>query len=501
VSRAADGKVMFGEYLPDLPPTDCPGLTEALNVLPLRKFYAPYAPLLGAGDALSERPRGGIAAVDNSGNAFFYVGTETTLQARSSLTWADKSGATYTSGADDYWRFVQFDDRIIGTNYADDPQAIDVGDAGDFADLALTGTAPKARQIGIIGRHVLLGDTNDGTNGAVPYRLQWCRIDDPTEWPTPGTSDALLKQAGEQLMPSALGAVTGIVGNDQFGLVFQKSGISRLRYVGGDLVFEVDTYEKTHGAAYPNAIVPFGDGAFFIAADGFYYTDGATVTPIGEGKFDQHFVDSVDNQYRHRVYGAVDRLRKLIYWAYPGDSNIDGRPNRLVIFNYREGRMTRAEDQVECLVSGLTSGTTLEDIDDFFDSIDDVTPPLDSSFWQGGNDLLLGFDAANLLASFSGEPGTAVLDGQEVELNPGLYTYFDGIKALVNRADAITVALGTRDDLADDVTYSADVAPTARTGFSDFRVEARYARCRVKVAGNFQSAMGVLYQARAMGAA
>jgi hypothetical protein len=54
VSRAADGKVMFGEYLPDLPVTDNPGLTEALNVLPVDKFYRAYHPIAGAGTALAD---------------------------------------------------------------------------------------------------------------------------------------------------------------------------------------------------------------------------------------------------------------------------------------------------------------------------------------------------------------------------------------------------------------------------------------------------------------
>ncbi len=501
MSKAASGKILFGEFLPDLPATENPGLTEALNAVPVDKFYAAYKPMLGIGTSLSERPRGGIAALDTSGNAFLYVGTATTLQQRSSTAWTDKTSSPYTTGTAGYWRFVQFDQFVIGTNYDDVPQALVVGAGSDFVDLALTGTAPQARQLGIVGRHLVVGDTIDGTNGTVPYRLAWPRIDDPTEWPVPNSADARAKQSGEQFMPSAFGAITGIVGNDQFGIVFQKSGISRMTYVGGDLVYQFDVIDSTRGAAYPNAIVQVGNLAYFIAADGFFVTDGVTVTPVGASKFDRLFLDDVDTGFKERVYGAIDRVRNLAYWVYPGSGSSAGLPNKVLIYNYRENRVTRAEDEIECLITGLTTATSLEDLDSLFGSIDDITPPLDSPYWQGGNEVLQGFDSTYKLGTFVGSPGVATLDGQEAELNPGLMTYVSGVKPIVQSQSAVTVSLGTRNSFADAVTYGPDVPLTARTGFADFRTEARYVRARVKVTGDFPAAQGNFYQAQAGGAA
>jgi hypothetical protein len=501
MSRAADGKVMFGEYLPDLPVTDNPGLTEALNVLPVDKFYRAYHPISGAGTALASRPRGAIAAKDSSGNAYLYAGTATNLYQRSGSGWTDKSPAPYTTATDDYWRFVQFDTQIVGTNYADVPQAIVVGSGSNFGALATVGTAPKARQIGIVGRHLVLGDTIDGVNGTVPHRIQWSRIDVPTEWPVPNSADARAKQSGEQFMPSALGPVTGIAGNDQFGIVLQRSGVSRMTYVGGDLVYQFDVIDPTIGAVCPNGIVQIGNLVYFIASDGFYVTDGVTVKPVGASRFDRTFVEKFDSSYKNRVYGALDSQLKLIYWAYPATGNSAGAPNEILIYNYSEDRITHAQDNADSLVTGLTTAVSLEDLDALFASIDDVTPPLDSPFWQGGNELMLGFTSDFKLGTFSGTPGTATIDGQETEPNLGLMTYVDGIKPLVQSTSSVTVALGYRNSLADTVTYSSDVMPTPRTGFADSRIEARYFRTRVKITGDFPAAQGVLYQAKAMGAA
>ncbi len=501
MSRAATGKVLFGPFLPDLPVTNNPGVIEAKNVLPVDMFYRAYMPMNGSGTVLSARPRGGISALDTAGNASLYVGTLAGLWVRDGSGWDDRSGATYTTATNDYWRFAQFEELVIGTNYADVPQAIEAGDSADFDDLALTGTAPFARQIGVVGQHVVMGDTNDGVNGVVPYRIQWCRIGDPTEWPIPATADALAKQAGEQFLPSSRGAVRGIFGNDQFGIVLQKTGITRMTYVGGDLVYQFDEYESTRGAEYPNASVQVGDSVYFIAADGFYATNGVSVVPIGAGKFDQFFLASVNTGYKDRVYGGLDKQRNLIYWIYPVAGSVAGRPNRVIAYNYREDRISWAEDQAECLIAGLTSGTTLDALDAMFPSIEDVTPSLDDPIWQGGNALLLGFNSTYQLGSFTGEPGEATIETPEVELNPGLNTDITGIKPIVQGNSAVTVALGTRNTEADSVSYTPEVSPTSRTGVADFRRCARLNRSRVKITGDFPAAQGVYFQGQAGGAA
>lgn len=494
---------MFGKWLPDLPSYNNPGLTEAKNVIPADATYKPYLPVLGTGTALAARPRGGASALDSSGNAFFYTGTETDLYVRAGTGWTDKSTAvTYTTAATGYWRFAQFDDLIIATNYADLPQRLAVGAGGNFANLHVTGTAPKARQIGVVGRFVVLGDTDEAVNGAVPSRLQWPAIDDPTNWQTPGSAGALAVQAGEQFLNAAYGAVTSIVGFDQYGIILQRMGVTRMRYVGGNIVWQFDVIDAQRGAAFPNATVQVGNTVYFASGDGFYATDGVSVMPIGELQVDNFFGDTIDSGFRERMYGAVDFANKCIQWTYPSSTSTAGRPNRVLIYNYEEKRWTRAEDECEVLVSGLTSAVSIDDLDALFGSIDIVTPSLDSSLWAGGNNTVLVFDSTYKLGSFSGLVGTAVLDGQEVELNPGLYTLIQGIKPLVTgESAALTVALGTRNSLQSSVSYSTPVAPTASTGFHDFLIEARYARARINIEGSFENAPGLLYQAVPAGAA
>lgn len=490
-----DGAVEFGEWLPDRSALGNPGLLEARNVIPVDGDYKPYRPLSAFTNALGLRPRGAIATLDASGNTFAYVGTATKLYAQDGVTWDDHSGAvTFTTSSEGYWRFTQFEDLVIATNYTDVPQCLPAGDAGDFEDLATSGDAPNARQIGVIGRFLFLGDTEDGVNGIVPHRVAWSAIDDVRTWEIPNTAAAQTVQSGEQFMNAAYGAVTGIFGGDQRGIVFQRGAITRLTYVGGNVVFQFDTIDATRGARYPNACVQDGDLVYFIGADGFYVTDGVSVQAIGDGKFDKHFADTVDTTAPHRVYGALDKVRGLIYWIYPGPANNAGRPNRVLVYNVSEKRAARALDDIEMVFSGLTSGISLENLDAYSGSIDALQPSLDSPFWQGGNDAILGFDATFRMGSFAGDPGVAIIESAEQELNPGGFAFVSGVKPMV-ASDTVTVALGTRNNLKNDVVYTAEKGFNPRTTFHDFRKEARYIRARISITGDFPFAQALEYLA------
>lgn len=498
--READKVVQFGEWLPDLPSYNNPGLTEAKNVIPSDGVYRPFLFVTGTGTALASRPIGAVSTFDASGTAYFYAGTLTKIYVRAGAGWTSKYAGTYATASTGFWQFVQFDELVIGTNYADRPQYLAVASGSDFANLATTGTAPYARVIGVIGRFVMLGDTN--LAGVTPNGVQWCAIDDPNNWPTPGGATAQALQAGEQFLNIAYGPVTAIAGGQEFGIIFQRQGITRATYVGGNVVFQFDVIEKNRGALFPNAVVQIGRLTYFVSGDGFYVTDGIEVKPIGDKKVDNYFADLVDTSYKERVYGAVDYANKCIYWSFPsGTGEGGGINNNVLVYNYAEGRWSRAEDYAYAITTGLTAAISLDDLDTYFSSIDIVSPSLDSDEWKGGNNTILGFDSLYKLGSFSTGGGTAILDGAETEIVPGRLARVQGVKPLVIGDPDITVALGTRDSLADDVTYTTERTPNSRTGFADFREESRYHRSRVTIAGSFESALGIEYQAVESGVA
>lgn len=479
----------FGEWLPDAVELDAQGITEALNVIPSSNgAYKPFYALATVTGALNARCQGALAALSSSGTVKQYAGTSTKLYDRSGTTWTDRSGAVYTTPSTGYWKFAQFGTRVIAVNGegADTPQTVLLSGT-TFGNLG--GSPPKARHIGVIGAFVLLGYTDDATYG--PHRVQWPAIDDPTDWQTPGSAGAAAVQAGAENLNPAYGPITHIANGEEWGLVFQQRGITRFTYVGGNIVFQVQTFERERGAWYPNGVAQVGNLTYFAAYDGFYATDGVNVVPIGSGKVNRWFNNQVDATYPERVTAAVDLVNKTISWAFPGADSSSGTPNKILMFNFMTNRWSYGSQTCELIYTGKSSGYTLEGLDSISSSIDALTLTLDSAAWAGGAPVLSGFYTDHKAGEFTGSAQDAVIETTEANINRGGQAFVRGVKPLVTGSPTVTVQMGTRSAQSGTVSWSSASSPHARTGIANFRSRAFYHRARVNLTGGFDFASGV----------
>jgi len=485
-----DGRIPLGEWLPDLPFYENPGLTEARNCIPVDQHYKDYLPLSTTGDALSDRVVGAFAALDTAGDTFIYAGIDSNLYLKNGTSWTDLGG-TFNTASTGYWRFAQFDTTVVGVNFADTPQAITAG-GSTTAALATSGTAPKGRQVGVINRFVMIGDT-DYSGSIIPHRVQWSALNNARDWPTPDTADARTKQSGAQVLPAVYGAVTAIAGGEFYGLVFQRRAISRFTYIGGDVVFQVQDYERTRGCWFPQSMIQVGGLCYFIAADGFYVTDGATVTPIGNAKVDKFFFADCDQTYAERVTVAIDYLNKCVFWSYPNFSATSGIPNRLIIYNYAESRWSRCEDTMEFIFPSVSDGYTLDQLDSLYGDLDSIPGSLDSTVFQGGANTMMAFGNDHKLGTFSGTSAVARFDTAEFDMNPFGYLFLRGIRPRVTGSpSAITVALSNR-TTQDNASrsFGTAVSRTTRTGVCDFRDNMKFGSLRLEITGGFDKALGL----------
>lgn len=485
-----DARIPLGPWLPDLPFYENPGLVEAKNCIPVDKYYKNYLPLTTTGDALSARVIGAFAALDTAGDTFIYAGIATALYLKNGTSWTDL-GTVFTTADTGYWRFAQFDTTVVATNFADTPQAISPG-ASTTAALATSGTAPKGRQVGVINRFVVIGDT-DYSGSLIPNRIQWSAQGNARDWPTPDTSDARTKQSGAQVLPAVYGAVTGIAGGEFFGLIFQRRAITRATYVGGDVVFQFQDYERTRGCWFPQSMIQVGSLCYFIAADGFYATDGQTVTPIGDGKFDRTFFADVDQTYAERVTAAYDYTNKCVIWSYPNFSATSGVPNRLIIYSTVDGRATNCDDTMELLFPSVSDGYTLEELDALYGNLDSIPGSLDSTTLQGGANTVMGFGSDHKIGTLTGTALTARWDTAEYDFNPMGYMFVRGVRPRVTGSPTgITVAVSSRENQDTETrSFGTATSRTTRTGVCDFRENVKFGSLRLEITGGFDKALGL----------
>lgn len=476
--------IPFGEYLPDLPPLENKGATTAKNVLPGGNSYKPFPSLSEQSDALDAYCQGAVSGRDVDGNSYNFAGDGTKLYQLSAGSWSDVSGSTYAVDDLENWEFEQFGSDIIAVNIADYPQKFTMGSDSAFSNLT---TVLKARHIGVVrDNFVVVGNTNDTSDGAVPHRIRWCGINNHTSWTV-----SPVTLSDYQDLDAAKGWVRKIVGG-AYGTIFQERAISRMTFVGSPLVFQIDQMEN-RGTQSPPSVIKFGDLVSYLGEDGFYIFDGVRSTPIGNNKIDKTFYSDFDATYPERVYGIHDPINQLLLWAYPGSDNTDGRPNRMLAFNYSPNSLYRwsyAEVETEILVRNLSEGYTMDSMDTYNSNLDAITISLDSRFWTGGNAILSGFSSSHKLASFTGEALDAVIETTEAELTPGRRANIGALRALIDGADTISVQVGTRNVLTESTTWGNAISAESN-GDTPIRSNARYHRVRVNISGGFTYAQGI----------
>lgn len=473
--------VPVAEYMPDQPDLQNPGSGFVRNCLPrTAQSYGPMPSLAAYSNGLTARCQGAFACQDGAGNVNGFAGDAAQLYrlVGGTTSWADVSKAGgYSTVNDQRWSAAVFGARVLMTNFADPIQSFIIGTSSNFADLAAA--APRARYLAVVRDWLVAGNTFDAVNGSQPQRVWWPAIDDPTNWPTPGTSTAAAVQSDFQDLVGDAGWVQGIVGNlgTADGAVFQERGIVRMNYVGPPAIFSFTTAEGARGTPAPGSIAQLGAIVYYLGEDGFYAFDGSRSTPIGANKIDKTFFADLDQSYFYRIASAVDPINKLCLWAYPGIGNSGGNPNRILAYNWSLDRFTISDLSCELICRSLSFGSSLDALDATGFNLETLPFSLDSRAWTGGRILLSAFDTAHSLNYFTGPALAATVDTAEAQLAPGARAVVTNARPIVD-GGMPSVALGTRERVVDPVTYGAAVAIDG-IGNAPQRSAARYHRARL----------------------
>lgn len=328
-----DSMVPFGEWLPDAARNIKPGfplfwvngspvqLDDALNVIWTAGAYRPYGSPVALAATMASAPLAAFATY--SPVLVVVAGTV------SGLYWSDNYNvAAWTACGGGYtasdWSFTQYGQCVYAADGHDPIQVMDVTDlAAGFTALAAS-TAPVAKCLGVIRDFVVAGNIVSSPIGAPtgPNVIQWCGLAAPATWDLPNTQQARADQSGAQSLYAQYGAVQYIANGEELGMVFQQTGITRVQYVGGDVVFSFYTFERKRGLVNPHAAAQVGNTVFFLSSDGFYATDGTQVQPIGYGKVNRWFLADCTNLLA--VQSAADVVNQCIVWNYPSASNPSG---------------------------------------------------------------------------------------------------------------------------------------------------------------------------------
>lgn len=460
-------KILFGEWLPDQPGVTG-AITDAKNCYPVANGYAPIK-----SEADYSDPAGANLLITFAGK----FDSVTTLFAASatqiykfdsndaSLDAATTTGYTAVEG----WDVTQFGAKMILANGQDKLQAWTLNSSTNFANLAAA--APIAKYVTVVRDFVVAA--NDGTETSKVY---WSDINDETDW-TP----AAASQSDSQILPEG-GDITGLAGGE-YGLVFLERAIYRMTYAGSPFFFQFDAISRSLGCISNGSIAQYGNLTYFLADDGFYVCDGQSTKNIGTEKVNRWFFNNaIPSEIPTGMSATVDPVNKLVIWKF--NNTFGGK--YLLMFSIDLNKWSYGETTTTSIAYVLTPSATLEQVDNYNTSIDALDIPLDSRVFAGGQLLFAGV-AGQKIISFSGQPKTAIISTGDIDIGRSTVML---AKPIVDNGSG-SIAVSSRDNLAEQVEFGSDVAPDAENRVS-LRSNGEYHRLRLTPSGaNWQTAVGL----------
>ena len=446
--------VYFGRYAPDAAELNSGNLVTAKGVLIAggapRFHYEPLKDLDAySSGALDNICLGAVSVRLTDGTTAIFAGDSGKLyKLAADRTWTDfsKSGG-YSVTDGEFWWAVYWNNKLLMGSGNVAPQTLNVDSGSQFADLS--GSPPTARYATVIGPHLMLGSLS-----SAPQDIQWSAAADETTWTTGGGS------AGGTQSFTEGGWVRGVTGGRLAGYIFQEWRIRRAVYTQDDSHFQFDVVVRDVGLQAPWSLVTIGAQHFFLSHDGFYRFDGQTLTPIGRGKIDNTFLNSVDDNLILSTYGAIDPNDTKVYWLYWTASNTGTTANQCVVYDYHRDEWTGPHDVAgSVIIPAIPLGITLDGLDSAFPSYNMDTLPfsLDSRALQGVLPSLAVFGTDKKMSTFTSSNVAATIKTAQSEVVPGRRADIINTRALVDNS-AATVQLGHRERLADTVTNGPAVS-------------------------------------------
>lgn len=336
---------------------------------------------------------GGIFVRLADGTQALFVGTQTALYRFNftDYTWENVSravGGAYAVGADKRWSFAFFGTTVYAQNFNDTEQQFNVSTDTLFTDNA---TAPKCAYLAVYGAFLVRGRLlSDQT------AIQWCSPENPaSNVAGSGNSD-------QQSIPEG-GEVTGLVPMSSGFVVFTRNGTHMMNFAPeSGLVFVRQVVSPYRGCVAPYSIQVLGTDDFvFYSKDGWFR--GLSMQAIGAERIDPWFQENASFDSRAAMVGGADYRRKLLMQRYLASDNT----YRVLLYNWQLDQWSHSDIDLSDMFAAETAGVTIDQMDDFFATIDDVTVPYDSSFWDGGAPEMGGVNTDGYLVFMNGQPMAA----------------------------------------------------------------------------------------------
>ncbi len=492
--------IRFGPFEPDKPTLASAASAVITNAIPNANGYLPIRRVVPYSQELPGPALGASFATSSTGTSFGFAGTADSLLSLSgaSAAWQDVGRtAGYDAGPDERWRFTQFGDLLIATNFTDPIQSFNMASGARFGDLTpVAPLAPRARFVAVVRTFLFTAYTFDAVDGLKTGRVWWSASNAPNQFPTPNTATAIQLLSTFQDMQADLGEVRGLVSaltSGDVSIFLERGIVNGIFTADPDLVFSFDAVEGGRGLAAPDSLVQIAGRVFSLAEDGFYVFDGIQSQTIGSQRVNDFFFRTADPNRIRQMRGFADPFRPIIFWWFVSVNSTDGVLDQALAYNWELNEWGFVDGQrIECFARTISPGFTLDDVAKIAPTLDLLPGSLDDRLYAGGGLPSLGaFTTDHKLGTFSGDTLPATLDTEERQLTDDRRTYVGQVRPYVDggptKVQAITRELGS------SLPVFGPLTPSSADGAALVRATGRFHRfrCRIEEGANWTSAQAV----------
>lgn len=507
----------FGEWTPDLDPLLAQdNLQVAKNVIPKTGGYAPMRSLSPViGESLSYPPRGSFRLKNDDGSNSFFAAAHNSDSGEMELyqfrtsdigggvienRWVDVSAdSQYLGILQRRVEFAGFDSLVFAASYSNPTQVIDTSRDSAFADAP--SNTPRAAHVTVAENFLFLGDLFTRDSGAVRNGVQWSAVNDPLNFPLPGTDIATAVLSGRQVFEGNGGAINAIVAGSEVVGIFQEEATWRADFVGGDVVWRFSNIEESIGCFIKGAATAFERSIFFLAEDGFRVSNYTSSQSVGKDRVNDWFFREFDAEFPDSLTFLKDPQATRILVSFPSKGS-NGVPNRVLVYDYALNRFSFGEEVVYAAVDVGSIPLNLDSPDADFDRDvleDDLSGSGDLNYGVlsfdereagDGSRRAGGFDSSFRLSSFTGGNLEGELETGDLELTPGGRSMINGVKSHI-RGEGVTVQVAGIDDISPGDASPLDWSLPAgreRGGIHPVRRDALYHRLRFNLGRNWEEA-------------
>lgn len=191
-----------------------------------------------------------------------------------------------------------------------------------------------------------------GTNSAFPQRARYSFNGSPfavNAWYEPNQTDAAGNFAGGAGFidaPTEEQIISSEFIKDRLIVFFERSTWEFV-YTGNELLpFVWQKINTELGTEATFSTVPFDKVVLTVGNVGVHACNGVNVERIDNKIPDDIFQIKNINQDTRRIYGIRDYYTELVYWTFPFNINSAIYPNKVLVFNYKNGSWAKFDDSI-----------------------------------------------------------------------------------------------------------------------------------------------------------